>query len=65
MANEPKPACECNVYASDGSGRVVAWRTYACPLHKRGGWLDCHPGDLELGERYAGERFGMPDPWVD
>lgn len=40
----PRPRCECNVY--DSQGNVVAWRTWACPLHKYHGWLSQYGGTV-------------------
>lgn len=29
-------------------------------------WMeDDPPSVLHAGERYAGERYGLPDPWAD
>ena len=36
----PPPACNCNVF--DNTGKVIAWRSWACPLHKPDGWVARH-----------------------
>lgn len=48
MTADPKPRCECNVFTGNPD-EPIAWRTWACPLHKWGGWLDKHDGEGEPG----------------